>query len=72
MEVDSREFPCVCPNFADYNACKQGKILYYCIPVYVGGAVGNVVQIVYESEMEPFINLMIPYIKGYLNEAPPT
>ena len=71
MEVDSREFPCVCPNFADNNACKQGKILYYCIPVYVGGAVGNVVQIVYESEMEPFINLMIPYIKGYLNEAAP-
>ncbi len=71
MEVDSREFPCVCPNFAFNDACKQGKILYYCIPVYVGGAVGNVVQIVYESEIEPFINLIIPYIKGYLNEAAP-
>jgi len=71
MDVDSREFPCVCPNFIDNDVCKQGKMHYYCIPVYVGGMVGNVVQIVYEPEMEPFINLIIPYIKGYLNEASP-
>lgn len=71
MDVDSREFPCVCPNFVDNEVCKQGKLLYYCIPVYVGGTVGNVVQIVYEWEVEPFINLMIPYIKGYLNAASP-
>lgn len=71
MDVDSREFPCVCPNFIGNDVCKQGKMHYYCIPVYVGGMVGNVVQIVYEPEMEPFINLIIPYIKGYLNEASP-
>ncbi|RMH01565.1 MAG: GGDEF domain-containing protein, partial [Aquificota bacterium] len=70
-DVDSREFPCVCPNFVDNESCSLGKIHYYCIPVYVGGSVGNVVQIVYEREMEPFINLLIPYIKGYLNEASP-
>ncbi|MDW8293761.1 MAG: GGDEF domain-containing protein [Aquificaceae bacterium] len=70
-DVDSREFPCVCPSFADNEACKKGKLYYYCIPVYVGGAVGNVMQVVYEPEIEPFINLIIPYIKGYLNEAAP-
>jgi len=71
VDVDSREFPCVCPNFSDNIACKEGSLHYYCMPVYVGGAVGNVVQLVYEPEMEPFINLIIPYIKGYLNEAAP-
>ncbi|MEN3028090.1 MAG: GGDEF domain-containing protein [Aquificaceae bacterium] len=70
-DVDSREFPCVCPNFADNEACRKGKLHYYCIPVYVGGVVGNVMQVVYEPEMEPFINLIIPYIRGYLNEAAP-
>ena len=70
-DVDSKEFPCVCPNFRNNEACKEGKIHYYCIPVYVGGAVGNVLQIVYEQEIEPFINLVIPYIKGYLKEASP-
>ncbi|MFN3264639.1 MAG: GGDEF domain-containing protein, partial [Aquificaceae bacterium] len=69
--VDSREFPCICPNFGDNQACKEGRLHYYCIPAYVGGAVGNVVQLIYEPEMEPFINLLIPYIKGYLNEAAP-
>ncbi len=71
VDVDSREFPCVCPNFSDNIACKEGSLHYYCMPVYVGGAVGNVVQVVYEPEMESFINLIIPYIKGYLNEAAP-
>lgn len=70
-DVDSREFPCVCPNFKDNEACKEGRLYYYCIPVYVGGTVGNVLQLVYEPEMEPFISLVIPYIKSYLNEAGP-
>lgn len=71
LDVDSREFSCICPNFADQVACKEGKLYYYCVPVYVGGSVGNVVQIVYEAEMEPFIKLLIPYIKRYLEEASP-
>ena len=71
VDVDSREFSCVCPNFIDNEACSAGGIHYYCIPVYVGGSVGNVVQIVYEPDMEPFINLLIPYIKSYLHEASP-
>lgn len=68
LDVDSSEFSCICPNFI---ACKEGKLYYYCIPTYVGGSVGNIVQIVYEEEMEPFIKLLIPYIKRYLEEASP-
>ena len=48
-----------------------GDLQYYCIPVYIGGKVGNIVQIVYENEMDIFVNLLIPYIKGYLEEASP-
>ncbi len=70
-DVDSRDFPCVCPNFIDKEACSMEKLRYYCIPVYVGGQVANVFQVVYEPEMEEFIQLLIPYIKGYLNESAP-
>jgi diguanylate cyclase (GGDEF)-like protein len=71
MPVDSREFICVCPNFIDNEACISGRLRYYCIPVYVGGKVGNIFQIVYEPEIEEFIEILIPYIKGYLNESAP-
>jgi diguanylate cyclase (GGDEF)-like protein len=71
MPVDSREFICVCPNFIDNEACISGRLRYYCIPVYVGGKVGNIFQIVYEADIEEFIELLIPYIKGYLNESAP-
>jgi len=70
-DVDSRDFPCICPNFIDNEACYTGKLRYYCIPVYVGGQVGNVFQVVYEPEMEEFTQLLIPYLKGYLNESAP-
>ena len=33
--------------------------------------VGSIFQIVYEPEMEEFIELLIPYIKGYLDESAP-
>ncbi|WP_333784019.1 GGDEF domain-containing protein, partial [Thermocrinis sp.] len=36
-----RDFPCICPNFIDNEACSTNKLRYYCIPVYVGGQVGN-------------------------------
>ena len=32
---------------------------------------GNVFQIVYEPEMEKFIELLIPYLRGYLTESAP-
>jgi len=71
MPVDSREFICVCPNFINNEACISGSLRYYCIPVYVGGKVGNIFQIVYEADMEEFIKPLIPYIKGYLDESAP-
>ncbi len=70
-DVDSAEFPCICPRFAFNELCSTKGIQYYCIPVNIGGKVGNVVQIVYEKEMDVFIRMIIPYIKGYLQEASP-
>lgn len=71
MPVDSREFICLCPNFVNNEACISDNLRYYCIPVYVGGKVGNIFQVVYEPEIEEFIELLIPYIKGYLDESAP-
>jgi diguanylate cyclase (GGDEF)-like protein len=71
VPVDSREFICVCPNFIDNEACISGRLRYCCIPVYVGGKVGNIFQVVCEADMEEFIELLIPYIKGYLDESAP-
>ena len=70
-DVDSMEFPCICPRFAFNELCASKGIQYYCMPVNVGGKVGNVIQIVYESEMDMFVRMIIPYIKGYLQEASP-
>lgn len=71
QDVDSQEFPCICPRFAFNELCSTQGIQYYCIPVNVGGKVGNVIQIVYEKEMDMFVRMVIPYIKGYLLEAAP-
>ncbi len=70
-DVDSLEFPCICPRFAFNDLCASKGIQYYCMPVNIGGKVGNVVQLVYESEMDMFVRMIIPYIKGYLQEASP-
>ena len=70
-DVDSLEFPCICPRFAHNDLCSTSGIQYYCIPVNIGGKVGSVVQIVYEKDMDVFVRMLIPYIKGYLQEASP-
>ncbi|WP_457599811.1 diguanylate cyclase [Hydrogenivirga sp.] len=70
-DVDSDEFPCICPRFAHNDLCSTSGIQYYCIPVNVGGRVGSIVQIVYERDMDIFVRMLIPYIKGYLQEASP-
>ena len=70
-DVDSNEFPCICPKFAHNDLCSTKGIQYYCIPVNIGGKVGSVVQIVYEKDMDIFVRMLIPYIKGYLQEASP-
>lgn len=69
VDVDSREFDCICPSF---NKCGiDNKYHHYCIPVYIGGHIGNILQIVYEKENNDLINLYIPYIKSYLSETAP-
>ncbi len=73
-EVDSEEFPNVCKCFVkDGEEFKkdENSLEYHCIPIYLNGHVHNVLQIVYEHYMEDFINMMIPYIKGYIDEAVP-
>ncbi len=70
-DVDSAEFPCICPRFAFNELCSTQGIQYYCIPVNIGGKVGSVVQVVYEKDMDVFVRMLIPYIKGYLQEASP-
>ncbi|NPA33134.1 MAG: diguanylate cyclase [Aquificae bacterium] len=71
QDVNSEEFACVCPNFVMCSSEEEKTYCYYCIPVHMGGRVGNVVQIVYEKELKDFVKLLIPYIKGYLSEASP-
>jgi diguanylate cyclase (GGDEF)-like protein len=70
-DVDFQDFPCVCPNFALCDPGVAGDFICYCLPVYVGGGVGIVVQIVFEKEDFHRVKTLIPYIKGYLQEASP-
>lgn len=73
-DVDSQGFPDVCDCFIKeikgFNK-DENTLEYYCIPIYLNGQVHNVLQIVYENYMEEFIRMMIPYIKGYIDEAIP-
>ncbi|WP_079654190.1 hypothetical protein [Thermocrinis minervae] len=39
--VDSREFSCVCPNFAKNELCMEGRIHYYCMPKPTWACIGN-------------------------------
>jgi len=73
-DVNSDEFPNVCKCFIkEYNEFQkqEDSLEYYCIPIYLNGHVHNVLQIVYEHYMKDFVNMIIPYIKGYLDEAIP-
>ncbi len=69
LDVDSKEFNCICPSFSKCD--KDQNYNHYCIPVYTGGHIGNILQIVYEKENIDLINLYIPYIKSYLSETAP-
>ncbi len=79
-DVDSLNFTCICPNFKfnvseenegeAVNACDE-KYNYYCIPIYIGGKVGMILQLIFDNDVADFVHWMIPYIKGYLAEASP-
>lgn len=70
-DVDSREFPCICPNFAPCVSGSSGDLVHYCLPVYVGGAVGMVVQFVFPKEDSSRVKELVFYIKCYLREISP-
>jgi len=73
-DVDSQEFPNICRCFIkDYTEFQKQEtdLEYYCIPIYLNGHIHNILQIVYENYMKDFVHMMIPYIKGYIDEAVP-
>ncbi len=67
MDVDSADFHCICPSFA---FCEDTHN-YYCIPIYMRGQVGAVLNLVFDDDVADFVHMMVPYIKGYLSEASP-
>ncbi len=79
-DVDSVNFPCICPNFKfnipEENEGGTGKTCdekynHYCIPIYIGGKVGMILQLIFDNDVADFVHWMIPYVKGYLAEASP-
>ncbi|MBF0568602.1 MAG: diguanylate cyclase [Nitrospirae bacterium] len=69
--VDSREFSQVCQNFICGEDNQTNKPGYYCIPIHIGGHIGDVVQIVYYKDNDEITWLRIPYIKAHLQECEP-
>ena len=68
--VDSAKFPDVCSNFIGKSV--EGELLdYYCIPSYINGQVGNVLQLVYPHTERKEMFDLLPGIKGCLEESIP-
>ncbi|NPA17281.1 diguanylate cyclase [Persephonella sp.] len=71
-EVISEDFSCLCPNFIECND-EGGKTEHYyiCIPIYVAGKVGIILQLVYTEEEKEKIKAKLPYIESYIKEVAP-
>ncbi|WP_457635391.1 diguanylate cyclase [Persephonella sp.] len=69
-EVISEEYACVCPNFIN---CEDGEAeeLFSCLPIFVGGRVGIILQLVYTKEEKDEIKRKTPFIEAYLREVAP-
>ncbi len=69
-EVISEEYACVCPNFIN---CENGEAeeLFTCIPIYIGGRVGIILQLVYSKEEKEEIRNKLVFIEAYLREVAP-
>ncbi len=70
-EVNSEEFPCVCPNFINCSEEKESEENYVCIPIYVGGKVGIILQLIYNQEEKEEIKKKLPFIECYIREVAP-
>lgn len=69
--VDSSSFPDVCQSFRKKNEPDSQQFFHYCIPFYLGGQVGGVVQVVHTDPEKKSIQSDIYYLKSYLQEAGP-
>ncbi|MEJ5172303.1 MAG: GGDEF domain-containing protein [Hydrogenothermaceae bacterium] len=67
QDVNSLEFKCICPNFT--KDCNEFN--YYCIPLYIGGNVGLIIQLVYDKKDIEDFKSRVSYLKVYLNEVAP-
>jgi len=70
-EVNSEEFPCVCPNFINCSEERESGENYVCIPIYVGGKVGIILQLIYNDEEKEEIHKKLPFIECYIREVAP-
>lgn len=69
-DVTSDGFPEICPNFVSDS--KSGiHLSHYCIPFYIGGQVGGIIQIVHTDEERQKIKSELHFLKSYLQEAAP-
>lgn len=68
--VDSSEFPDICAKFIGKHV-ERDSLHYYCIPSYVNGRVGNVLQLVYPQAEKEAVFSQLPGIQGCLDESIP-
>jgi len=69
--VDSVIFPNICPSFAFQEKNRSGEVGYRCLPLYIAGKVGNVVQIVHDAKDHASEQNAAPILQSYFQEAAP-
>jgi len=71
-EVMSEDFSCLCPNFIECDTEGSKTEHYYiCIPIYVAGKVGIILQLVYTEEEKERVMSKLPFIESYIKEVAP-
>ncbi|WP_457643116.1 diguanylate cyclase [Persephonella sp.] len=70
-EVISEDFSCLCPNFIECEDGEKTEHYYICIPIYVAGKVGIILQLVYTENEKEKIKSKLPYIESYIKEVAP-
>ncbi|MBF0343426.1 MAG: GGDEF domain-containing protein [Nitrospirae bacterium] len=69
--VDSKEFPAICFHFTPPKIVGAVNLCHLCIPLYVGGHVGYIIQLIYPFEGSDHFHSVLPYVKSYLQEGEP-
>lgn len=70
--VDSRDFHNICPRFLP-DAREYGGLTHYCVPIYMGGQVGGVIQLLRDetSLKNESQGMVVQQLQSYLQEAAP-